>query len=1081
MDLADEEAGYVRCLALGQAALAGGRFEEAARLLGEVVALRPGEAAVHVELAAALRGLGWVEMARRAYAQALAVDPFCSAAADGLRSLHSGQERRRNFRVGQRLASGRDVEAWTVLEVRQGGFGVVYVARSGDTGKRKVLKTFDARLLWSDEDRIRFEREALTWVRLEPHRHVATADWVEWIEGMPCVVTDYAEGGDLASLLAAGALPRAQALRFARHLCDGLRHAHSQLGLVHRDVKPANCLLTKDNTLQVTDFGLARAFHDGSSDLPGLAELPDRARSLYTTVAGTPRYMAPEQFVPGARLDTRADIYAFGVVLFQMTTGELPPADGLAREYIDRATGRRERRSQLYQLIRACTEPDRNNRPPDFAAVRKQMDGVYREVLGRAAPPPARPQRLDAEGWVSKALALHHLARYDEALEAVRHGLEIAEQNHGSDVTRSKLWQVRGMSLQYLRRYDDAVSAYDWAVELNPGESSAWLCRASVLYQMERYDEALQCYDRSLSLQPAEGVTWGSMANALRECGRLEEAEEAYARAIELRPRDEKNFLGRALLRRRAGRHTDALDDLDRALVIAPRYFYAHYQKAFTLNKLSCPAEAVEALERAAETAPDDQVVWSSVMKAAFDLGHYAHALKYWDKVQRFGGDRAELWVYKGRIISMLHGHSQEELACYDRAIELEPTNAMSWNKKALVLRTLDRPDEALGCLERTIDVVPENARILAQKAAALTELGRRTEAQPYLENWRELDSTDVGTPLDIGYVLSELGRYEEQLACYEEALETWPDESRLWSNMGVALRELRRFEEAEEAYARALQLSPRDESILVGRAVLRQRTSQENDALTDLDQALAIAPQSYPAHFQKGCVLLTLARPAEAIKVLERAAELNPDNPDVWWNIMRAAYELNRYEQALKSCLKSVKVGGETANLRIYNGNILVKLHGYDAEALACYDRALELEPESAVAWLNKADALRQLDRLDEALPCYDRAIELEPDAPNQWTRKSFALHALGRHKEALVCVEHALETDPGNANACGQKGAVLSALGQSEEALVCYEHALEIRPDDPWLWNGKGHTLESLGRADEAAEAFERARHSG
>ena len=89
-------------------------------------------------------------------------------------------------------------------------------------------------------------------MRLDPHRHVATAHWVERIEGFPCVVTDYAEGGDLAGLLSAGPLPHAEALRFARHLCDGLRHAHEQPGLVHRDVKPANCLLTKDRTLQVT-------------------------------------------------------------------------------------------------------------------------------------------------------------------------------------------------------------------------------------------------------------------------------------------------------------------------------------------------------------------------------------------------------------------------------------------------------------------------------------------------------------------------------------------------------------------------------------------------------------------------------------------------------------------------------------------------------------------------------------------------------------------------------------------------------------------------------------------------------------
>ncbi|MEV1047990.1 protein kinase [Streptomyces sp. NPDC049916] len=142
-------------------------------------------------------------------------------------------------------------------EVRSGGFGVVYVVRAAETS-RMVLKTLDARLLWSGDDYARFEREALTWMRLDPHRHLSPALGVERIEGLPRVITPDAEGGDLASLLRAGPLPPDRALRLARHLCDGLHQAHRQLGLVHRDVKPATCLLTEDSTPRVTDFGRAR-------------------------------------------------------------------------------------------------------------------------------------------------------------------------------------------------------------------------------------------------------------------------------------------------------------------------------------------------------------------------------------------------------------------------------------------------------------------------------------------------------------------------------------------------------------------------------------------------------------------------------------------------------------------------------------------------------------------------------------------------------------------------------------------------------------------------------------------------------
>lgn len=644
-------------------------------------------------------------------------------------AMDRGQPSRENFRVGQRLASQRHIGHWTVLDVRRGGFGVVYVVRSSDTGARKVLKTYDTRLLWSDEDRARFQREALTWVRLRPHRHVALAEHVEWIEGLPCVVTEYAEGGDLAGLLAAGALPPAGALRFARHLCDGLRHAHDQLGLVHRDVKPANCLLTSDHTLRVTDFGLARAFAPGDTDLPGPGELPPDTQELHTSVAGTPHYMAPEQYVPGAALDTRADVYAFGVVLFQMVTGVLPPGGGRAKAYVDRTTRRRARRTRLYQLIRACTEPDRENRPPDFAAVRELLDGAYRQVLGRPAPPPPESPLLTAEEYVSRAVGLIHLGRFDEALEEAGHGLQTAELDGDGDIVHSKLWQVRGMALGRLHRAEEALAAYDHAVELNPDEPSAWLNRGNQLLAQKRHEEALACYDRALELRPDIGNVWGSKANALGALERFDEAEEAASRAVELRPRDPGILVIRAQLRGRQYRHADALADLDRALAVAPRSAVALANKGNTLLLLSRPAEALDVLRRADDLEPDAPSVWCNLTLAAYRLERYEQARDYCEKALRLAGDSAELLVHKGLIHGKLHGPDEDELACYDRALAAAETDdgwrATAWGRKGAALAALGRLEEASACYDEGLKVLPNTSWLRDGRRAVLERLTR--------------------------------------------------------------------------------------------------------------------------------------------------------------------------------------------------------------------------------------------------------------------------------------------------------------------------------------------------------------------
>ncbi|MFW6695702.1 tetratricopeptide repeat protein [Streptomyces sp. MAR4 CNX-425] len=638
------------------------------------------------------------------------------------------QPGRENFRVGQRLASQRHIGHWTVLDVRRGGFGVVYVVRSSDTGGRKVLKTYDTRLLWSDADRARFEREALTWVRLRPHPHVAPAEHVEWIEGLPCVVTEYAEGGDLAGLLAAGPLPPAGALRFARHLCDGLRHAHDQLGLVHRDVKPANCLLTGDLTLRVTDFGLARAFDTGDAGPPAApGEPPPGTGAPHTSVAGTPHYMAPEQYVPGAPLDTRADVYAFGVVLFQMVTGELPPGGGRARAYVDRATGWRARRTRLHRLIRACTEPDRENRPPDFAAVRDLLDGAHRQVLGRPAPPPPESPVLTAEEYVSRAVGLVHLGRFDEALEEAAHGLRTAGRDGDGDVVHGKLWQVRGMALGRLRSAQDALAAYDRAVELNPDEPSAWLNRGNQLLSQQRHEDALASYDRALELRPDIGNVWGSKANALTGLGRYEDAEEAASRAVELRPRDPNILVIRALLRGRQYRHAEALADLDRALAVEPRSVDALANKGNTLLLLSRPAEALDVLRRADDLRPDDPNIWCNLTLAAYRLERYEEARDCCEKALRLAGDTAELLVHRGLLHGRLDGPGEDELACYDRAVAAADADdhwrATAWGKKGAALAALGRLQEALACYDEGLEILPDTSWLRDGRRAVAARL----------------------------------------------------------------------------------------------------------------------------------------------------------------------------------------------------------------------------------------------------------------------------------------------------------------------------------------------------------------------
>jgi len=228
----------------------------------------------------------------------------------------------------------------------------------------------------ADPDRLaRFDQEAKTLAALN-HPNIAAIYGLERSGGTVALVMELVEGLTLAERIAQGAMPVGDVLPIARQIADALQAAHEQ-GIIHRDLKPANIKLRPDGTVKVLDFGLA--LHHSSADA-------DR-------IVGTPAYMAPEQ-VQGRASDGRTDLFAFGLVLYEMVTGRLPfPGVSLGRLL---ATGRdvviqppSRTRSRvdagLNALILALLERDRDRRPKSAAAVRQDLLALGTPSLVRPA------------------------------------------------------------------------------------------------------------------------------------------------------------------------------------------------------------------------------------------------------------------------------------------------------------------------------------------------------------------------------------------------------------------------------------------------------------------------------------------------------------------------------------------------------------------------------------------------------------------------------------------------------------------------------------------------------------------------
>jgi Tol biopolymer transport system component len=205
-------------------------------------------------------------------------------------------------------------------QIGKGGMGEVYRARDTKLGREVAIKVLPEEFARDAERMARFQREAKLLAALN-HTNIATLHGIEDSENAHALVMELAEGPTLADLIAHGPIPIEETIPIARQMADALEYAHEH-GIIHRDLKPANVKVAPDDTVKILDFGLAKAMEPESlsaeqANSPTLSHLATQAGVLL----GTAAYMAPEQ-AKGKVVDRRADIWAFGCVLFEMLTGK---------------------------------------------------------------------------------------------------------------------------------------------------------------------------------------------------------------------------------------------------------------------------------------------------------------------------------------------------------------------------------------------------------------------------------------------------------------------------------------------------------------------------------------------------------------------------------------------------------------------------------------------------------------------------------------------------------------------------------------------------------------------------------------
>jgi predicted Ser/Thr protein kinase len=266
----------------------------------------------------------------------------------------------------------------------RGGMGAVYKARQRDLDRLVALKILRPGLDADPGFAERFTREARALAQLNHPGIVTLYEFGKTSAGRYFILMEFVDGVNLRQLLDAGRLAPREALAIVPPLCDALQYAHDR-GLIHRDIKPENILVDRLGRVKIADFGIARLAAEGRGGPPGRpSEKTDHTITLTSAgeTMGTPAYMAPEQRDRPAEVDHRADLYALGVVFYQMLTGELPSAGQLrapsTRVHLD---------VRLDEIVLRALEKDPDRRYSAASEFKTQVE----TVAHTSTTPPVQP------------------------------------------------------------------------------------------------------------------------------------------------------------------------------------------------------------------------------------------------------------------------------------------------------------------------------------------------------------------------------------------------------------------------------------------------------------------------------------------------------------------------------------------------------------------------------------------------------------------------------------------------------------------------------------------------------------------
>jgi serine/threonine protein kinase/tetratricopeptide (TPR) repeat protein len=843
------------------------------------------------------------------------------------------------------LSSGERVANYQILGMLgAGGMGVVYKALDLKLQRTVALKFLPPDISVSEKDKERFLKEARTASSLD-HAHIGVIHGIEETPDGRCfIVMAYYEGETLAQKIRRSPLPFRDAVDTALQIAQGLAEAHAH-HIVHRDVKPSNIMLTAQGVVKIVDFGLARAF-----------STPSMTKTGGTT--GTVGYMSPEQTL-GMAVDQRTDIWALGVILAEMLTGQNPfrrdsvPSIVVAilneppramegvplelQQIVYRALSKdlanryqtcaevladlQRVRTQLPEPSAAAdpSAPTRSLRPADFQK--------YVEHASNSAWIPA-PRRRHTTQWLilgvaAALLAVAGLSFVPSVRERFASGIAASSQKHIAVLPFDNIGNNPANEPLAEGLMDSLAGKLS---NLDVGQQSLWVVPASEVRRRKINDPSAALRELGATLAVKGSIQRdGQLVHLTVNLIDTKNMRQIGSASFEDRAGDLATLQDEAVSKLARLMHITVTAEMLRNTggSVTPAAYEDYLTALGYMQRYDKPGNldaAVEALQNAVKTDPRFAVAYAQ-------LGE-AFRLKY-------QLDQNPKWV-------------DEALANAQKAAQLNDGLPGVFVTLARIHTKAGKHDLALQEFQHALQLNPRDPDALAGLARTYEQAGRLDDAEANYKKAAALRPDYWAGYNDLGFFFYRQRRYADALAQFRHVLELTPDNATAYSNLGSMEVDLGNYSEGEAAFKKSIELVP-----------------------------------SYAVYTNLGSLYYTQKRYADAAAATEKALTLNDQDYRVWQNLDNAYTWLGDQAKAKAAADRELELLEAQA-----------KVHPREARL------------QSALAVLYARKKLRE-----KTLRCIQAALAMSPEEPWVLVDVAEAYEALGDRRNAITYVEDGLK----------------------------------------------------------------------